>query len=93
MKELIESALAGGLKELAGLELSGTIPIKQELINDAIAGALEKKEKGESPAPPAPAPHPRPPVDVAALLPHVKHAEIRAEGGRLTVIFEIKIDA
>ncbi len=86
MKELIEKALAGGLKELAGLELSGTVPIRQELINEVIAETLESgvpelKKASE-----------RPVVDVNALLPHVKKAEVTAENGKLTLHFQIKID-
>jgi hypothetical protein len=85
MKELIEKALAGGLKELAGLELNGTIPIRQELINEVIAETLESGvpeiKKVE-----------RPVVDVNTLLPHVKKAEVSAENGKLTLHFEIKID-
>jgi hypothetical protein len=86
VKELIEKALAGGLKELAGLELSGTVPIRQELINEVIAETLESgvpelKKSSERPA-----------IDVNALLPHVKKAEVSAENGRLTLHFQIKID-
>ena len=82
MKELIESALAGGLKDLAGLELSGTIPVKQELINEALQLALE------SPPPPT-----SPKFDGKALLPYVKKAKIDANNGKLTLTFEIKIPA
>ena len=85
MKELIESALAGDLKDLAGLELSGTIPIKQELVNDAIAEALEKGVPEKKPDAPK--------VSVNALLPHVKKAFVTASEGKLTFTFEIKIDA
>ena len=82
MKELIENALAGGLKDLAGLELSGTIPVKQELINEALQLALE------SPPPPT-----SPKFDGRSLLPHVKKARIDASDGKLTLTFEIKVDA
>lgn len=82
MKELIESALAGGLKDLAGLELSGTIPVKQELINEALQRAIET---------PLPAP-PGAKIDGKALLPYVKKAKIDAHDGKLTLIFEIKVE-
>jgi hypothetical protein len=86
VKELIEKALASGLKELAGLELTGTIPIRQELINEVIAETLQ------SGVPDKPTASERPAVDVNALLPHVKKAEVSAEDGKLTLHFEIKID-
>lgn len=82
MKELIESALAGGLKDLAGLELAGTIPIKQELINDALQLALE--------TPPATGNGAK--FDGKSLLPHVKKARIDASNGKLTLTFEIKVE-
>ena len=84
MKELIEKALAGGLQELAGLELSGTIPIRQELINEVIAETLESGVPEKSPD--------RPQVSVNTLLPHIKRAQISAENGKLTLQFEIKVE-
>ncbi|MGC4042363.1 MAG: hypothetical protein QM758_00985 [Armatimonas sp.] len=84
MKELIEKALAGGLQELAGLELSGTIPIGQDLINEVITETLEHGVPERSPD--------RPQVDANALIPYVKRARVSAENGRLTLQFEIKID-
>ncbi len=85
MKELIEKALASGLQELACLELSGTIPIGQDLINEVIAETLENGVPAKSVD--------RPRVDANALIPYVKKAHVSAENGRLTLKFEIKIDS
>jgi hypothetical protein len=87
VKELIEKALASGLQELAGLELSGTVPIRQEFINEVIAETLQSGVPETSPQSSE-----LPSVDVNALLPHVKKAEVSAENGKLTLHFEIKID-
>lgn len=93
MKELIENALTGGMKELAGLELSGTIPIKQELINDALQAALETASDSGGAGETQGAAAPKPKIDGKAFLPHVKRARIDANNGKLTLTFEIKIDA
>ena len=86
MKELLEKILAGGAKELAGLELEGVIPIRQELLNEALAEGLKQgvtKEIPESKPPEA--------AQINALLSHVKKAQVTAEDGKLTITFQIKV--
>lgn len=87
MKELLEKILAGGGKELAGLELEGVIPIRQELINEALTEGLKQGVPGSLPTAKAPDS-----ATINALLAHVKKAEIKASEGRLTLSFHVKVD-
>ena len=90
MKELLEKILAAGAKELAGLEIEGTIPIRQELINEALREGLKQgltKEieiPGDAKPPEA--------AQINALLAHVKRAEVIADSGKLTLTFHIKVE-
>lgn len=86
MKELLEKILAGGAKELAGLELEGVIPIRQEFLNEALAEGLKQGVTKEIPSgkPPEAA-------QINALLAHVKKAQVTAEDGKLTIAFQIKV--
>ena len=62
MKELIEKYLAGGLSEFEGLEVTGSVPVKQEVVNEFIATFLQSMTE-EKPAAPAANATP-PPVNV-----------------------------
>lgn len=91
MKEIVERLLASGLEELAGLSLSGTIPIRQEWINEALKEALCcPPGASTADAPALPGAKPAPPV--AQWLSYVRQAEVEAQEGKLTLRFEIKID-
>ena len=86
MKELLEKILTGGAKELAGLELEGVIPIRQEFLNEALAEGLKQgltKDIPEGKPPEA--------ATINALLAHVKKAQVTAEDGKLTLTFHIKV--
>jgi hypothetical protein len=90
MKELLEKILAGGAKELAGLEIEGVIPIRQELINETLSEGLKQGLTKEIELPKdAKAPEAS---QINALLAHVKRAEVTAESGKLTLSFHVKVD-
>lgn len=90
MKELLEKILAGGAKELVGLEIEGVIPIRQELINETIAEGLKQGLTKEIELPKdAKAPEAS---QINALLAYVKCAEVKAESGKLTLAFHVKVD-
>jgi hypothetical protein len=100
MNELIERLLASGLKDLSGLEVTGSVPIRQELLNEAIAKSLQAlmpsapaaTEESVPAAPPETAPARRPRLDPKALLPYVRRAEVTAADGTLTLHFTVRID-
>ena len=82
MREWMEAQLAAGLPALAGTSISGTVAVKQELLNDLLKGYLS--------ATPAASPGA---ADRCArsLLRYVTHAAVRAEQGRLLVDFQVTV--
>jgi len=98
MLNLINKYLANGLSDFPGLHVTGTIPVKQEIVNEFIAEILRQGTNSaahagqEMPAPDSSSPSP------VNVLPHagdliglVKKAEIKADAGRITVEFEIRV--
>ena len=82
MTDWLTAQLAEGFPALKGASMSGSIPIKETLINDLIAEYLAR---------PAAPPAPRAGFDPRALLPLLERASIHAEPGVVTVRFEVKI--
>ena len=86
MKELIERILNNGMQEFVGLELSGTIPVAEDSVNEVLKTALASGIE-------APTVNiPKADVDVNALLPHVKKLEMHAENKKVTFEFAIRVD-
>ena len=83
MDEWVQAQLAAGLPALRGSALSGTLAVKQELINELLAQWLTARARsaGRSSAVP----------DINQLLPFVKQAAVRAEAGAVHVDFQISI--
>lgn len=88
MNELLDRMLLGGLKDLSGLEIEGVIPIRQEVLNEALRETLQSGV----PQPSGKAPKPPEGLDINALLAHVKNVGVTADDGKLTLSFSIKID-
>ena len=84
MQDWINKQLASGLPALAGTTVSGTVAIKQELINELLSDWLGKDMR--SPATPSSAT-----VDLNALTKLVKHAEVRAEPGVVMLDFKVAV--
>ena len=98
MNKLIERLIASNFADLAGLEITGTIPVKQDLLNEALSEVLAgglPTSAASSGAPPSPAATsssaPRAPrLDVNELLKLVKRAEITAHEGEIRLEFEVR---
>ncbi len=80
MRDWFEAQLAAGLPAFAGSHVSGTLAVKQELLNELLAKWL---------ADGGPIGATR--LDVGAAKRAVKSASVRAEAGTLLVDFEISI--
>jgi hypothetical protein len=89
MKELIERILNGGMTAFAGLELTGTIPVADDSVNEvlktALAHGIEVPDIKTVKVPKAD-------IDVNALLPHIKKLEVRSENKKVTYEFVIRVD-
>jgi hypothetical protein len=98
MANLIDKYLANGLRDFAGLEVRGSVPVKQEVLNELLADLLQQGQAGgeEAPATPEPPAAPgaghAPALNPRDLLRHVKGAQVRAEDGRLVLDFEVRIE-
>ena len=81
LQELVQGWAARGFADFPGLAIDGSIPLKQELLNDLIATALSS----------AGAPSAGPPADlVAALRPLLKKVEVTAAEGVVTLRFQVR---
>jgi hypothetical protein len=81
MREWIETQLKAGLPALAGSRIAGTVAVKQELINEALATWLTSGALSGAGSLP----------DLAPIKHVVKAATVRAETGTLLVDFTIEI--
>jgi hypothetical protein len=81
MDERVHAQLAAGLPAFRGTAISGTLAVKQELINELLAQWLEARSAGPSARAP----------DFNQLLPFLKQAAVRAEAGAVHVDFQISI--
>jgi hypothetical protein len=86
MKELIERILSDGMKDFAGLELTGTIPVAQDSVNEVLKTALTHGIE------PPNVKIPKADIDVNTLLPHVKKLEMHAEDKKVTFEFIIRVE-
>jgi hypothetical protein len=81
MREWIESQLKTGLPAFAGSKMSGTVAVKQELINELLGKWLE--DQGPSGT--------KTWLEFGPSKHVVKHAAVRAEPGTVLVDFTIVI--
>jgi hypothetical protein len=103
MKQLIEKLIATNFADLEGLQISGTVPVKQELmnevLNEVLKGGLSSPSAAASADAAAPEAVTEPSVPRASggprlnpkdLLKLITHAEVTAHEGELRLNFEIR---
>jgi hypothetical protein len=90
MQRLIQKYLAAGLADFAGLTISGTIPVKQELINELIAEVLSEAAGPSSGSARPATPGQGDPIDTRVLLQTIKKLEISAGPGTVTIEFQLR---
>jgi hypothetical protein len=97
MDELIRRFIENGFADFEGMHITGTIPVRQETVNEVIAAVL----KGEIPIPGAEGGssgtggtggggRPKPKLPLPDLLKLVQRAEVQADNGRIIVNFEVR---
>lgn len=88
-----EKYLQNDLADFAGLRVSGTLPVKQEILNDLLQTVLaDMQAPASAPAPASPSAS-ESGMDPKRLLKFVKKAELRAEEGRLVLDFDVQVGA
>ena len=101
MRELIEKLIATNFADLQGLRVTGSIPVRESLINEAIQGVLQEalKPKSEPDVVEAVAPvasavkeakAKSPSIPKEAIVGMVKRAEVKLHEGQLVVEFDVQ---
>ena len=83
MRDWIEAQLAAGLPGLQGSSISGTLAVKQDLINELLAQWLADARSPKAGA--------APPPDLARAAGFIKQAAVRAEPGTVLVDFKVTV--
>ena len=83
MREWIQAQLAAGLPAFKGTTISGTIALKEELLNEVLSQWLAMMKQVPRSAAPS--------LDVSGSLGVVKRAAIRAETGTILVDFDVAV--
>jgi hypothetical protein len=81
MREWLEAQLAAGLPAFSGSAMSGTLAVKQELLNELLAKWLQTQTLANSAQP----------FDTARLKTFVTSAAVRVEPGTVLVDFQVSI--
>lgn len=87
MQEFIQKQIENGFSEFEGLSISGTVPVRETLLNGLLAEMLQKLAEGSAPAAPA---TPTPQGLLPAVAKLVKKAEVHAKEGVIVLDFEIR---
>jgi hypothetical protein len=97
MSNPLNKHLQNAFQDFEGLHIAGTIPLREELLNEIIAHVLQEGVPASAPASQTPSAAPQTPteprakVDVNALLQRVKKAQVRFEEGRAVIDFEVGV--
>jgi hypothetical protein len=79
MNEWIQRQIAGGFNDFKGLSITAHIPIRDQLVNELLADALQRPTSGS------------PGADLGSFLKFVKKAEVHASEGTITVDLVISV--
>jgi hypothetical protein len=88
MQSLIQKYLARGLSDFTGLNISGTIPIQQDLVNELLADLLKDTSADETAQP---SQRQTREINPQQFLKLVKKLEVRADAGTITVDFQLRV--
>jgi len=80
MNDWLRVQIENGFSDLKGLQLRATIPLKDQVINDAIAQFLQR-----------PAMPPSAGLDLGTFLAFVKRAHVRSTEGAVTIEVAISV--
>jgi hypothetical protein len=89
MQEFIQKQIENGFSEFEGLSITGTIPVRDTLLNSLLTEALQKLAEGSAPAPSTSSP-PAPGGLLPGVAKLVKKAEVHAKEGVIVFEFEVK---
>ena len=89
MQKIINQLLQNGLRDFAGATISGSIPLRDETINQLL---MEFLRDVSNPSPPATPPQtPASQLPIKQLAQHVKTISVKTENGKMTLQFQIEV--
>ena len=91
MEELLRRISANGFAEVEGLQVTGTLPVRQDIVNDIITGLLRDAQTG-GPAQPSP-PASKPSGSAASEINWwvlIDKLQVRLKEGKLILDFELR---
>jgi hypothetical protein len=80
MTDWVAKQLAAGLPAFAGTAISGTVAVKDDLVNELLQQWLAARGGAAGP-----------PLDLEQIKPFIKSATVRAEHGAVLVDFSISV--
>jgi hypothetical protein len=100
VNELLNRLIANDFADLDGLQVTGTLPVREELLNEVLAELLRQGQQGQAAPATGAAPSAAtettaaaaPNIDPKTLLRFVKNARVSAQDGRLTLHFDVRVD-
>jgi hypothetical protein len=86
MKDLLRRIVEREFRDLSGLVVSGSIPLRESFLNDLIGDVLHRLTRERSAEPSVPGDS----LDLAAFAPLVKKAHVRIDAEKVTLEFEVR---
>ncbi len=83
MDELMRAITANGFAEIEGLQATGSLPVRQDIVNEIIAGLVRDARADHQP----PADHAESDVNWWKL---VSNLEVQLQDGKLILNFELR---
>ena len=82
MREWLDAQFAAGLPAFSGTSISGTVAVKQDLLNELLSKWLAETVTPRNTSPP---------IDINRAKTFVRSATVRAEAGTVLVDFTIAV--
>lgn len=86
MKEWLEKQMQSGFPDLKGLSIHAQIPIRDRLVNEFLAEALERARAGETEPPTGPSG-----PDLRSFLKFIEKAQVNASDGVIALDVVVKV--
>jgi len=84
MQDWLRAQVENGFAAFQGASLSGSIPVKEELINELIAGVLAQAGRPAASTPP---------FDPRLIVPFIRKATVHADAGVVTLHVDLAIES
>jgi hypothetical protein len=91
VQNLLNKHISNGFAEFEGLNITGCIPIKQEVINEFITEILQNGIKPPSQSQLGSSSSSKPNINMHDLLKLIKRVEVRVDEGKIILEFEVEV--